>query len=114
MRQTSGALRQTEGNWRPRRARTIRKSVTREALEPHGKACGPRAREIPRPDRHLCRHSRRRAAQAPHRSTQNSKPSERLKPRRRNLAKSNSNCADKSCGKRVAKRFAQVFLVEVL
>jgi hypothetical protein len=55
LRQTSGALRQTEGSSRPRSARTSRKSVTREALEPHRKACGASEREILRPEKHLCR-----------------------------------------------------------
>jgi hypothetical protein len=54
LRQTSGALRQTEGSSRPRSTPTKRKSVRLEALEPYGKACGSRAREILRPDRHLC------------------------------------------------------------
>jgi hypothetical protein len=54
LRQTSGALRQTEGSSRPRRARTKRKSVTLEALEPHGKQRAQAARKIIRPDRHLC------------------------------------------------------------
>src|ERR1700733_15255032 len=54
MRQTSGALRQTEGSSRPRSARLMRKSVTLEALEPYGKACSSHAREILRPERHLC------------------------------------------------------------
>jgi hypothetical protein len=54
LRQTSGALRQTEGSSRPRSTRTRRKGVTLEALEPHGKACSRVAREILRPDRHLC------------------------------------------------------------
>jgi hypothetical protein len=53
MRQTSGALRRTEGSPRPRRARTKRKSVTLETLEPHGKQRAQVAREIIRPDRHL-------------------------------------------------------------
>ena len=55
LRQTSGALRQTEGSSRPCSARTKRKSVTLEALEPHGRAGSARAREILRPERHLCR-----------------------------------------------------------
>jgi hypothetical protein len=53
LRQTSGALRRTEGSWRPRCARTKRKSLTLEALEPHGRQPAPDAREILRPDRHL-------------------------------------------------------------
>jgi hypothetical protein len=53
LRQTSGALRQTEGSWRPRRARTKRKSVTHEVLDPHGRRPAPGAREILRPERHL-------------------------------------------------------------
>jgi hypothetical protein len=54
MRQTSGALRQTEGSSRPRSARATRKSVTLEALEPYGRRPAQMAREILRPDRHLC------------------------------------------------------------
>jgi hypothetical protein len=54
LRQTSGALRQTEGSSRPRSARTRRKSLRREALEPVGRQPAQGAREILRPDRHLC------------------------------------------------------------
>jgi hypothetical protein len=53
MRQTSGALRQSEGSWRPRGSRRKRKSVRREALEPYGRHAVHVAREILRPERHL-------------------------------------------------------------
>jgi hypothetical protein len=53
LRQTSGALRQTEGSSRPCSARTGRKSVTLEALAPVGRQRSQGAREIPRAERHL-------------------------------------------------------------
>jgi hypothetical protein len=53
MRQTSGALRRTEGSWRPRSARTTRKSLRREAVAQHITARNTVAREILRLDRHL-------------------------------------------------------------
>jgi hypothetical protein len=53
MRQTSGTLRQTEGSSRADGARTIRKRVRLEALEPYGRQRAKRARETLRPERHL-------------------------------------------------------------
>jgi hypothetical protein len=56
LRQTSGALRQTEGKQRPRRARARRKSAPLQMLDPHGEARSLVVPEFHRCLKHLCPH----------------------------------------------------------
>jgi hypothetical protein len=110
LRQTSGALRQTEGSSRPRSAQASRKSGPGEALKPHGEAGGIAAPEIHRCLKHLSRMRRRGSAPMPRGAMRNPLEREALKPGRQKRAAPNINCMGESCGKLEATQIAQIFL----
>jgi hypothetical protein len=110
LRQTSGALRQTEGKPHSPARRRQRRSAPVQALEPHGEARTLAMPEIHRCLKHLCRMRRRGAARMPRGVMRNPKLGEAFKPRRQKRAAPNINCMCESCGELEATEFAQIFL----
>jgi hypothetical protein len=103
LRQTSGALRQTEGSSRLCSARSRRKSAPREALKRHCEARNLAAPKIRRYLKDLFGMRRRGAARTPRGATPNPKAREALKPDRQKRAAPNINVMRYRCDELKAK-----------